>query len=109
MAVSVTDVPTLTELEAAFRRVKKGKASGPDHLPSELFHAFPRDMARQCYTTLLKAALQGQECLLHKGGTLVPLWKGKGDMSLCSSFRSILLSSHFGKSLHRTLRLYIVR
>ena len=103
--VNVQEVPTLVELEAAFRRVKKGKATGPDHLPSELFHAFPATLARQCYSVLLKIALQGQECLMHKGGTLVPLWKGKGDQSLCSSYRSILLSSHFGKSLHRTLRL----
>jgi len=94
--VEVQEVPSLVDLEMAFRRVKKGKASGPDFLPSELFHYFPAVTAKHCYATLLKAALQGQECLLHKGGTLVPLWKGKGDKSLCSSFRSILLSSHFG-------------
>ena len=103
--VPIHEVPTLVELEAAFRRVKRGKASGPDQLPSELFHCFPADTAKQCYSILLKTALQGQECLLHKGGTLIPLWKGKGDMGQCSSFRSILLSSHFGKTLHRTLRL----
>ncbi|CAL1149915.1 unnamed protein product [Cladocopium goreaui] len=103
--VNVAEIPSLVELEAAFRRVKKGKASGPDQLPSELFHQYPAVLARHCYSVLLKVALQGQECLIHKGGTLVPLWKGKGDQSICSSFRSILLSSHFGKSLHRALRL----
>ena len=105
LEVNVHEVPSLVELETAFRRVKKGKACGPDFLPSELFHYFPAVIAKQCYATLLKVALQGQECLLHKGGTLVPLWKGKGDKSSCSSFRSILLSSHFGKTLHRALRL----
>ena len=105
LEVDVHEVPSLVELETAFRRVKKGKACGPDFLPSELFHYFPAVIAKQCYATLLKVALQGQECLLHKGGTLVPLWKGKGDKSSCSSFRSILLSSHFGKTLHRALRL----
>eukprot|EP00435_Cladocopium_sp_Y103_P014745 s1030_g3.t1 len=103
--LSVNEVPSLVELEAAFRRVKPGKASGPDGLPSELFHYFPAVLAKQCYSTLLKVAIQGQECLIHKGGTLMPLWKGKGDMSICSSFRSILLSSHFGKTIHRALRL----
>eukprot|EP00435_Cladocopium_sp_Y103_P006401 s5384_g2.t1 len=103
--LSVHEVPSLAELEAAFRRVKPGKASGPDGLPSELFHYFPAVLTKQCYSTLLKVAIQGQECLIHKGGTLMPLWKGKGDMSICSSFRSILLSSHFGKTLHRALRL----
>ena len=105
LEVDVQEVPSLVELEMAFRRVKKGKACGPDFLPSELFHYFPTVIAKQCYATLLKVALQGQECLLHKGGTLVPLWKGKDDKSSCSSFRSILLSSHFGKTLHRALRL----
>lgn len=105
LEVSVTDIPSLVDLEAAFRRVKKGKASGPAQLPSELFHFFPAPVAKQCYAVLLKVALQGQEDLTHKGGTLIPLWKGKGDMGSCSSFRSILLSSHFGKTLHRALRL----
>ena len=105
MEVLVHDIPSLVDLEAAFRRVKKGKACGPDLLPSELFHHFPAEIAKQGYAALLKVALQGQECLSHKGGTLVPLWKGKGDKSICSSFRSILLSSHFGKTLHRALRL----
>ena len=105
LVVDAADVPSLVELEAAFRRVKKGKASGPDHLPSELFHCFPVEMAKHGFSVLLKIALQGQECLEHKGGTLVPLWKGKGDKSICTSFRSILLSSHFGKTLHRALRL----
>ena len=105
MEVHVVEVPSLVELEAAFRRVKKGKASGPDHLPSELFHYFPVALAKQGYSVLLKMALQGQESLIHKGGTLIPLWKGKGNKNLCTSFRSILLSSHFGKTLHRAMRL----
>ena len=105
VVLDVQEVPTLVDLEAAFRRVKCRKANGPDQLPSEFFHCFPVSSAKHCYAVLLKTAIQGHECLLHKGGTLVPLWKGKGDMSLCSSFRSILLSSHFGKTLHRALRL----
>lgn len=54
--VDIAEVPTLVELQAAFRRVKKGKASGPDLLPSELFHCFPVATARHCYSVLLKTA-----------------------------------------------------
>lgn len=97
--VPIQEVPTLVELEAAFRRVKRGKASGPDHLPSELFQCFPVDTAKHCYAILLKTALQGQECLLHKGGTLIPLWKGKGDMGLCSSFEAFC-SAHTLEKLY---------
>ena len=103
--ISVGEIPTLTDLEAAMRRTKPGKATGPDGLPAELFHHFPSAMARQSFSLLLKTALQGQEPLLHKGGWLFPLWKGKGSKEMCSSYRSILLSSHLGKCIHRTLRL----
>ena len=101
----INELPTLTELEVAMRRTKPGKATGPDHLPAELFHHFPAALARQSYSLLLKTALQGQEPLLHKGGWLFPLWKGKGSKEICSSYRSILISSHLGKCIHRTLRL----
>ena len=47
----------------------------------------------------------GQESLLHKGGRLQPIWKQKGPRHLCSAYRSVLISSHVGKSLHRCIRL----
>ena len=103
--VAIQEVPTLTELEQAMRRTRIGKATGPDHLPAELFHYFPAAIAKQSFSLLLKTALQGQEPLLHKGGWLFPLWKGKGDRGVCDSYRSILISSHLGKCIHRTLRI----
>ena len=105
MDLMIDALPTLTELEAAMRRTKPGKATGPDDLPAELFHYFPAALARQSFSLLMKTALQGQEPLLHKGGWLFPLWKGKGRKEICSSYRSILISSHLGKCIHRTLRL----
>ena len=105
MDVAIQEVPTLTELEQAMRRTRVGKATGPDQLPAELFHYFPAAVAKQSFSLLLKTALQGHEPLLHKGGWLFPLWKGKGDKGACESFRSILISSHLGKSIHRTLRI----
>ena len=105
MEVEIQEVPTLTELEIAMRRTRVGKATGPDFLPAELFHFFPAAIAKQSYSLMLKTALQGQEPLLHKGGWLFPLWKGKGDKGTCASYRSILISSHLGKCIHRTLRI----
>ena len=51
-----------------------------------------------------KLCLFGHEALMHKGGLLVQAYKGKGDPKQCSSFRSLLISSHIGKAIHRTLR-----
>ena len=98
------DLPTLVDLEQAYRRVAPNKATGMDDVPSELCHHCPRALARMTYPILLKMATQGQEALQHKGGKLVPVHKRKGPHDLCSSYRSILISSHVGKSIHRALR-----
>ena len=47
--LSVQEMPTLTELEAAFRRVQPGKAVGLDHVPPEICHYCPVLLARACY------------------------------------------------------------
>ena len=82
------DVPSLTDLEIA----------------SELCCACPTTVARHLYGALLKLVYHGQETLIHKGGTLAPAFKGKGSPLDVSGYRSLLISSHLGKSLHRTVR-----
>lgn len=49
-------------------------------------------------------AIHGQEPLLWKGGYLAPIFKGKGDPGDVSKHRSILISSHYCKAIHKTLR-----
>ena len=98
------DVPCLSDLEQAFRRVKSGKALGQDGIPPEICKACPTILAKHYYSLLLKLLTHGQESLHHKGGTLVPAYKGKGSSILPMSYRSLLISSHMGKVLHRTVR-----
>lgn len=102
--LQLNDIPSLVELELAYRRVALGKATGLDGIPSEACHYFPAAFARLTYTMLMKASIHGQEALPHKGGRLVQAYKHKGDPSECSSHRSLLISSHIGKTLHRSLR-----
>ena len=104
--LQVADIPSLTELEAALRRVQPGKATGPDDIPAEICKRCPAQIAKCIYPLLLKILFHGQETLLHKGGKLHPLWKGKLAQSCCAAYRSILISSHIGKSLHRALRMH---
>eukprot|EP00435_Cladocopium_sp_Y103_P012460 s1027_g3.t1 len=106
LELEVDQLPTLVHLEAAFRHVANGKATGPDQIPSEVCHLCPAALARHTFALLLKGLCHGQEALLHKGGRLVPLWKGKMSQQLCEAYRSILISSHVAKSLHRALRLH---
>ena len=105
LSLDVADLPSLTDLEAAFRQVKTGKTTGPDRIPAEICNTQPALMAKFTYPILLKILLHGQEPLEHKGGRLIPLWKGKLSQGLCEAYRSILISSHIGKCLHRTIRL----
>eukprot|EP00435_Cladocopium_sp_Y103_P053323 s964_g17.t1 len=101
----VTDLPSLAALEAAFRQVTVGKATGPDHIPAEICCGQPARMAKGAFPLMLKTLLHGQEPLQHKGGRLVPIWKRKLDKTRCDAYRSILISSHVGKCVHRALRL----
>ena len=48
--------------------------------------------------------LHGQEHLGFKGGRLTPAYKGRGPTDRCTSYRSLLVSNHLGKALHRTIR-----
>ncbi|CAL1154687.1 unnamed protein product [Cladocopium goreaui] len=104
--LQITDVPTLVELEMAFRHVKPNKATGPDLIDANICANSPAIVARKTYSQLLKLYTHGQESLLHKGGRLQPIWKQKGPRDVCSAYRSVLISSHVGKSLHRCLRLH---
>ena len=104
MDLAIQNLPTLTELEMAFRRVMPGKAVGLDSIPPELCRHCPVLLAKACYSLMLKVALFGQEAMEHKGGQLAIAWKQKGDVRDCHSHRSLLVSSHVGKSIHRALR-----
>eukprot|EP00435_Cladocopium_sp_Y103_P057472 s1033_g19.t1 len=96
--------PSLFDLECAYRRVKPGKATGDDGIPSDLCHACPTTLARWSYTQALKLCAHGQETLLHKGGKLVSAYKHKGPQSDPSSYRSLMISSHIAKTLHRSVK-----
>lgn len=104
LSLMVHDLPSLFDLEQAFRRVKANKATGDDDIPSELCHACPTVLARIVYTQLVKLCAHGQEALLHKGGRLVAVYKNKGSQREPSSYRSLMISSHIAKTIHRSLR-----
>lgn len=104
--LDIDDIPSLVELEMAYRHVHPHKATGPDRIDASLCAKHPAMFARKTYSQLLKLYAHGQESLLHKGGRLQPIWKQKGPRHLCSAYRSVLISSHVGKSLHRCIRLH---
>ena len=101
--VTLKDLPKLTDLEAAMRRVTPGKAVGDDDVPPEVCRFHATALAKLVYPSLLKFFLHGQEDLTHKGGRLISAYK-RGPRNQCTSYRSLLISSHVGKCMHRALR-----
>eukprot|EP00435_Cladocopium_sp_Y103_P041715 s1980_g11.t1 len=104
LQVDMDQLPTLVDIEIALRRVPRGRSCGPDGIPGEVCHHHPAALAKALYAQMAKLFLHGQEHIGYKGGVLVPAYKNKGATDQCASYRSLLVSNHFGKVLHRTLR-----
>ena len=104
ISVQLSDLPSLTDLEIALRRVPRGRACGPDGIPGEICHHFANSIAKILYQHLVLLVTHGQEDLSSKGGIVAPVYKGRGPADLCSSYRSILVSNHTGKAMHRAIR-----
>ncbi|CAE7599718.1 GIP [Symbiodinium sp. CCMP2592] len=104
LALSFEDVPTLSELEAAFRSTQLHRAFGVDAIPAEALHAAPGMAARAFFGVVLKSFMRVEEPIQWKGGSLYSVWKGKAAPHLCSSYRGILVSSTVGKAYHKILR-----
>ena len=95
-----SEAPSLGEVTAALKKVRSGRAAGPDGIAPEL----------------LKCALDPVGMILHKlfqcvwkegegkvpadwrDGMIISLYKGKGSKSDCSSYRPITLLSVPGKA-----------
>ncbi|CAE7691238.1 unnamed protein product [Symbiodinium sp. CCMP2592] len=104
LVLSAEDVPTLSELEAAFRSTQLHRAFGVDAIPAEALHAAPGMAARAFFGVMLKSFMRIEEPIHWKGGSLYSVWKGKAAPHLCSSYRGILVSSTVGKAYHKILR-----
>ena len=101
---TIHDVPTQLELEARLRRIKKGKAPGPDQIRSEVCAIATPEVAKLLFPILMKQTLYLEEPIQARGGVLIPAYKGKGHHSEIESYRSLLLSNHFGKSMRGVFR-----
>ena len=99
---TITDTPSLSHLEAALRKVNLHKAVGPDQVPGDLLHMFPREFARILSPLMAKFAFRLHEPIQWKGGQLIKLYKGKGPIRECASFRRILLMSTIGKAIRKS-------
>ena len=99
---NLEEAPTL-DLERSFRRIKRAKAPGHDGLRSDLCSLAPVQMSKLFFPILAKMVFQMNEPIQSKGGVMIAAYKG-GRHDLIDNYRGLLLSSHTGKGLRRTVR-----
>ncbi|CAE7197504.1 unnamed protein product [Symbiodinium sp. CCMP2592] len=97
-------VPSRCLFEDCLRRSPTGKSQGNDCIPADLLHLQASSVSLPLFQIALKASYRLAEPVHWKGGSLFAIWKRKGSMRQCESFRGILVSSAPGKAFHSALR-----
>ena len=91
------------EVKNALRRMKKGKAVGPDELPVEVWKCM-RKMGIEVLTRLFNRLLIGERMPEEwRRSVLIPIYKNKGDAQCCGNYRGIKLMSHTMKVWERII------
>lgn len=101
--------PSPWQLQSSLRKLKRGKAPGPNRLPPDVLKAGAAPFCLQLCAITTKAVAHCKEPLSWKGGLLVPLSKGKADSADPRGYRSIFISDFTAKLYHRSLRDHLVR
>ncbi|KAK3569374.1 hypothetical protein QTP86_026885, partial [Hemibagrus guttatus] len=91
------------EVRKALKRMKSGKAVGPDNIPVEVWKCLG-EAAVKFLTSLFNRVLESERMPEEwRRSVLVPIFKNKGDMQSCSNYRGIKLMSHTMKLWERVV------
>ena len=101
--IDLTQLPSLCELEDAFRQTQADRSTGFDPVPSAVYHHHAPTLAKYFYQVLLKAFVWGCEPVQNKGGELKVIPKKPGANQV-QQFRGILLLPTLAKRMHAILR-----
>ncbi|KAK3559897.1 hypothetical protein QTP86_026171 [Hemibagrus guttatus] len=91
------------EVRKALKRMKSGKAVGPDDIPVEVWKCLG-EVAVEFLTSLFNRVLESERMPEEwRRSVLVPIFKNKGDVQSCSNYRGIKLRSHTMKLWERVV------
>ena len=79
------------EVVRALRKMKNGKATGPDLIPVEVWKALGEEGVDILYDLMVKILEQEKMPEEWRESILIPIFKGKGDVQDCSNYRGIKL------------------
>ena len=91
------------EVKNALRRMKKGKAVGPDELPVEVWKCMEK-MGIKVLTRLFNRLLMSEQMPEEwRRSVLITIYKNKGDAQCCGNYRKIKLMRHTMKVWERII------
>ncbi|KAK3545937.1 hypothetical protein QTP70_016961, partial [Hemibagrus guttatus] len=91
------------EVRKPLKRMKSGKAVGPDNIPVEVWKCLG-EAAVEFLTSLFNRVLESEKMPEEwRRSVLVPIFKNKGDVQSCSNYRGIKLMSHTMKLWERVV------
>ncbi|KAK3561454.1 hypothetical protein QTP86_002818 [Hemibagrus guttatus] len=91
------------EVRKALKRMKSGKAVGPDDIPVEVWKCLG-EAAVEFLASLFNRVLESERMPEEwRRSVLVPMFKNKGDVQSCSNYRGIKLMSHTMKLWERVV------
>ncbi|KAK3562420.1 hypothetical protein QTP86_033655 [Hemibagrus guttatus] len=91
------------EVRKALKRMKSGKAVGPDDIPVEVWKCLG-EAAVEFLASLFNRVLESERMPEEwRRSVLVPIFKNKGDVQSCSNYRGIKLMSHTMKTWRKRM------
>ncbi|KAK3522185.1 hypothetical protein QTP70_027006, partial [Hemibagrus guttatus] len=91
------------EVRKALKRMKSGKAVGPDDIPVEVWKCLG-EAAVEFLASLFNRVLESERMPEEwRRSVLVPIFMNKGDVQSCSNYRGIKLMSHTMKLWERVV------
>ncbi|KAK6756239.1 hypothetical protein RB195_014564 [Necator americanus] len=94
---------TAVEVRAALAKMKSNKATGPDDKPADVWKLLGDRGFVWLATPFNKIVAEGRTPDVGQTSVTVPVWKGKGDIAECTSYRPIRLLCHTMKVFERVL------
>ena len=94
---SLGAIPSFEEVKAAICSLKNNKASGPDNIPAEVLKSGGALIRLHIHQLITKLWVNDAVPDDLKNGTIVTVFKKKGDKSDCGNYRGITLLSVVGK------------
>ena len=97
------------EVRQAVRRMRRGRATGPDEIPVE-FWKFVGEAGVRWLTALFNEIFRTAKMPeAWRWSTMIPLYKNKGDIQCCNNYRGIKLLSHSMKIWERVVEVRLRR